>query len=248
MSDDGEKGRDLRFPVSDDGAAVRPALQRAEGGVRRGAAEQGHSEKGRDLPSPVIVIDNYDSFTYNLVQYLGELGAATRVVRNDELTVGEVDALAPAAIVISPGPKTPEEAGICVDVVRTLGARIPLLGVCLGHQAIGIAYGGRVVRAPQVMHGKVSAVRHTGAGVLAGLDDPFSATRYHSLVIERGTLPEALELTAWSDDGLIMAVRHRTHPVEGVQFHPESIGTPLGHDILRNFLSRAGVPLAVAAA
>ena len=198
--------------------------------------------------SGVLVIDNYDSFTYNLVQYLGELGAATSVIRNDELSVEQVAALAPAAIVMSPGPKTPEEAGICVDVVRALGARVPILGVCLGHQAVGIAYGGRVVRAPRVMHGKVSAVRHTGRGVLAGLADPFAATRYHSLVVERDSLPDVLELTAWSDDGLIMAMRHRAHPVEGVQFHPESIGTPLGHDILRNFLHQARVPLAEAAA
>jgi anthranilate synthase component 2 len=195
----------------------------------------------------VLVIDNYDSFTYNLVQYLGELGAATKVVRNDEVSVDEVDGMRPAAIVMSPGPKTPEEAGICVDVVRRLGARVPLLGVCLGHQAIGIAYGGRVVRAPHVMHGKISRIAHSGAGVLRGLADPFEATRYHSLIVERDTLPADLDVTGWTGDGLIMALRHRSDPVEGVQFHPESIGTPLGHDILRNFLEQARVPLVVAA-
>ena len=191
----------------------------------------------------VLVIDNYDSFTYNLVQYLGELGADTRVVRNDECTVAEVKAMHPAAIVMSPGPKTPEEAGICVEVARRLGADIPLLGVCLGHQAIGIAYGGAVIRAPHVMHGKVSSIHHTDAGVLRRLADPFDATRYHSLIIERETMPAELECTGWTDEGLVMAVRHRSHPVEGVQFHPESIGTPLGHDILRNFLEQARVPV-----
>ena len=191
----------------------------------------------------VLVIDNYDSFTYNLVQYLGELGAHTRVVRNDECTVDEVAAMQPAAIVMSPGPKTPEEAGICVEVARRLGPEVPLLGVCLGHQAIGVAYGGAVIRAPHVMHGKVSAIHHTDAGVLRGLADPFDATRYHSLIIERETIPSALRCTGWTDDGLVMAVRHRSHPVQGVQFHPESIGTPLGHDILRNFLEQARVPV-----
>jgi len=198
-------------------------------------------------PSPVLVIDNYDSFTYNLVQYLGELGATTDVVRNDDVSVDDVVATRPAAIVMSPGPKTPEEAGICVDLVRRCGASIPMLGVCLGHQAMGVAYGGRVIRAPEVMHGKVSLVRHAHAGVLEDLDEPFEATRYHSLVVERDTLPGDLEVTAWSDDGLIMAMRHRTHPVEGVQFHPESIGTPLGKILLGNFLRHASVPLAVPA-
>ena len=190
----------------------------------------------------VMVIDNYDSFTYNLVQYLGELGAATSVARNDLMSVAAVSASAPAAIVISPGPKVPEAAGICVELVRTLGAHIPILGVCLGHQAIGVAYGGRVVRAPHVVHGKVGPVHHSGAGVLRGLDNPFPATRYHSLVIERDSLPADLEITAWSDDGLIMAVRHRRHPVEGVQFHPESIGTPAGRHLLGNFLETATRP------
>ena len=193
-------------------------------------------------PGTVLVIDNYDSFTYNLVQYLGELGATTHVVRNDEVGVAEVAAMQPAAIVMSPGPKTPEEAGICVDLVSALGAHVPTLGVCLGHQAVGVAYGGRVSRAPQVMHGKVSAIRHDGAGVLRGLSNPFDATRYHSLIVERDSLPAELEVTGWTDDGLVMAVRHRAHPVEGVQFHPESIGTPLGHDLLRNFLEQAKVP------
>ena len=191
----------------------------------------------------VLVIDNYDSFTYNLVQYLGELGAATHVVRNDEVGVAAVATMQPAAIVMSPGPKTPQEAGICVDVVRELGARVPTLGVCLGHQAVGVAYGGRVIRAPHVMHGKVSAIRHDGAGVLRGLTNPFDATRYHSLIVEQDSLPAELEVTGWTDDGLVMAMRHRTHPVEGVQFHPESIGTPLGHELLRNFLEQAHVPV-----
>lgn len=193
------------------------------------------------MSSEVVVIDNYDSFTYNLVQYLGELGAETRVVRNDVVDVAAVARLHAAAIVMSPGPKTPEAAGICVELVRALGASVPMLGVCLGHQAIGVAYGGRVGRAPAVVHGKVLPVCHSGVGVLHGLPDPFMATRYHSLVVERDGLPAALEVTAWSDDGLIMAMRHRKHPVEGVQFHPESIGTPLGHDILHNFLRAAAV-------
>ncbi len=196
-----------------------------------------------ELSGRVLVIDNYDSFTFNLVQYLRELGAVVAVERNDSLTVAEVATRGPAAIVISPGPRTPEEAGICVDLVRTLGGTVPILGVCLGHQAIGVAYGAAVGRAPAVVHGKVGAVHHTGAGILRGLDNPFMATRYHSLVIERDGLPGVLEVTAWSDDGLIMAVRHRDLPVEGVQFHPESIGTPAGHALLRNFLESAGVEL-----
>jgi anthranilate synthase component II len=172
-----------------------------------------------ELSGQVLVIDNYDSFTFNLVQYLRELGALVAVERNDSLTVSQVASLAPAAIVISPGPRTPEEAGICVELVRALGNELPVLGVCLGHQAIGVAYGATVGRAPAVVHGKVGAVHHTGAGILRGLDNPFMATRYHSLVIERDALPGVLEVTAWSDDGLIMAVRHRELPVEGVQFH-----------------------------
>jgi anthranilate synthase/aminodeoxychorismate synthase-like glutamine amidotransferase len=194
------------------------------------------------LRGVVAVVDNYDSFTYNLVQYLGELGAATAVYRNDALSAEALAALEPAAVVISPGPCDPDQAGISLAVVERLGATTPLLGVCLGHQAIGQAYGGRVVRAPRVMHGKVSEIHHEGAGVLEGLPRPFSATRYHSLVVERESLPACLEVTAWTADGLIMGLRHREHPVEGVQFHPESIATRCGHDLLRRFLELAGVP------
>jgi len=195
----------------------------------------------------VLVVDNYDSFTFNLVQMLGELGAQTLVVRNDAVTVEEVVASRPAAVVLSPGPKTPETAGICVQLISEMGATTPIFGVCLGHQAIGVAYGGRVVRAPDVVHGKVDAVRHAGAGSLAGLEDPLMATRYHSLIVSRDALPAALEVTAWSDDGLIMGLRHAEHPVEGVQFHPESIGTPCGPAMMRNFLVSAQVPLRAAA-
>jgi anthranilate synthase component 2 len=193
------------------------------------------------LSGEVLVIDNYDSFTFNLVQYLRELGATVAVERNDAVSVAAIARSRPAAIVMSPGPRIPEEAGICVDLVRELGATMPILGVCLGHQAIGVAYGARVVRAPAVVHGKVGPVHHGGAGVLRGLEDPFMATRYHSLVVSSEAFPEALEATAWSDDGLIMAMRHREFPVEGVQFHPESIGTPAGHALLRNFLDSAGI-------
>lgn len=196
---------------------------------------------GSGLSGQVLVIDNYDSFTFNLVQYLRELGATVAVERNDALSVADVADAQPSAIVMSPGPRVPEEAGICVDLVRELGDAIPMLGVCLGHQAIGVAYGAQVVRAPAVVHGKVGAVHHAGAGVLRGLEDPFMATRYHSLVVAVAGLPDVLEATAWSDDGLIMAMRHRAFPVEGVQFHPESIGTPVGHALLRNFLETAGV-------
>jgi anthranilate synthase component 2 len=184
----------------------------------------------------ILVLDNYDSFTYNLVQYLGELGAEVKVVRNDELTVDAVEALAPARIVISPGPGTPDDAGISLGVIERLGARVPILGVCLGHQAIGQAFGGKVVRARQVMHGKVSQVRHDGRGVFAGLPAEFVATRYHSLVVERATLPGALEVTAQSEDGEIMGLRHRALAVEGVQFHPEALLTEHGHKMLENFL------------
>jgi anthranilate synthase component 2 len=186
----------------------------------------------------VLLLDNYDSFTYNLYQYLSELGAEVVVKRNDELSVGEVAALAPEKIVISPGPCTPNEAGISVALIRELGGTVPILGVCLGHQAIGAAYGGAVVRAPQVMHGKVSAIHHAGAGVFAGLPAPFQATRYHSLIVRRGDAPECLEVTAWTEDGLIMGLRHRDLPVEGVQFHPESIMTEAGKQLLKNFLVR----------
>jgi anthranilate synthase component 2 len=185
----------------------------------------------------IVLIDNYDSFTYNLYQYLCELGAAVTVVRNDAATVEEVVALAPERVVLSPGPCTPNEAGICVPLIRALAGRVPLLGVCLGHQAIGAAYGGDVVRAPNLMHGKVSAVHHTGQGVFRGLPSPFTAIRYHSLVVARETLPDVLEVTAETADGLVMGFRHRDIPsLEGVQFHPESILTEHGHQLLGNFL------------
>jgi anthranilate synthase component 2 len=187
----------------------------------------------------VLMIDNYDSFTYNLVQYLGELGEDVRVFRNDAITLEEIETLDPASIVISPGPCTPNEAGISIPLIERFAGTIPILGVCLGHQSIGQAFGGRVVHAKSVMHGKTSAIHHAGAGVFAGLPNPFTATRYHSLVIERATLPECLEITAWSDDGEIMGVRHRAHPIEGVQFHPESILTEAGHELLENFLQHA---------
>ena len=186
----------------------------------------------------LLMIDNYDSFTYNLVQYLGELGEDVKVVRNDELTVEEIERLAPDRIVISPGPCTPNEAGVSLEVIRRFAGRVPILGVCLGHQAIGQAFGGRVVHAKTLMHGKVSRIHHSGKGVFAGLPTPYDATRYHSLAIERSSCPEALEVTAWTEDGEIMGVRHRTLPIEGVQFHPESILTEHGHALLRNFISR----------
>jgi anthranilate synthase component II len=185
----------------------------------------------------ILLLDNYDSFTYNLYQYLCELGADVMVKRNDEVSVGDVAALAPERIVISPGPCTPNEAGISVALIRELGGQIPILGVCLGHQSIGAAYGGAVVRAPNVMHGKLSAIHHQGAGVFAGLPEPFQATRYHSLIVRRDDLPDCLEVTAWTEDGLIMGLRHRDLPVEGVQFHPESIMTEAGKELLRNFLA-----------
>jgi anthranilate synthase component 2 len=194
----------------------------------------------------LLMIDNYDSFTYNVVQYLAELGADVVVHRNDEITLAQIAKLAPEFIVISPGPCTPLEAGISMDVVRTFGGRIPLLGVCLGHQCIGAAFGGDVVRARRVMHGKTSMIHHNDRGVFEGLPMPFEATRYHSLIVERSTLPSCLEMTAWTqhEDGTVdevMGVRHRTLPMEGVQFHPESILTKCGQDLLRNFL-RAPVP------
>jgi anthranilate synthase/aminodeoxychorismate synthase-like glutamine amidotransferase len=188
----------------------------------------------------LLMIDNYDSFTYNLVQYLGELGADVHVARNDAINFEEIEALVPTHIVISPGPCTPDQAGISVPLIQRFAGKTPILGVCLGHQAIGQAFGGRVVRARRVMHGKMSPVTHRGAGVLAGLPSPFRATRYHSLAIERETLPPALEVTAESDDGEIMGVRHREHAVEGVQFHPEAILTEHGKHLLRNFLRPGG--------
>jgi anthranilate synthase component 2 len=184
----------------------------------------------------LLMIDNYDSFTYNLVQYFGELGQDVRVYRNDQIGVTEIEALKPDHIVVSPGPCTPNEAGISVEAIRHFAGRIPLLGVCLGHQSIGQAFGGRIIRAKQLMHGKTSMIHHADKGVFAGLPNPFEATRYHSLVIERETIPDCLEITAWTDDGEIMGVRHKTLAVEGVQFHPESVLTQHGHDLLRNFL------------
>jgi anthranilate synthase component II len=193
----------------------------------------------------LLLIDNYDSFTYNLYQYLGELGAETRVVRNDELTVAQALALRPSSVVISPGPGNPDEAGISLDLIRALPPEVPLLGVCLGHQALGQAFGGRIVRAPRIMHGKTSEIHHDGRGVFAGLPQPFTATRYHSLVIAEDSVPDCLEVSARTADdvgvgvGVIMAVRHRSLPQEGVQFHPESILTSAGKDLLRNFLARS---------
>ena len=186
----------------------------------------------------VLMLDNYDSFTWNLVQYLGELGAAVKVVRNDAMSVDEIDALHPQRIVISPGPCTPNEAGVSVELVRRFAGQVPILGVCLGHQAIGQAFGGRVVRAERVMHGKLSSIVHDGRGVFADVPSPFTATRYHSLAIERATLPPDLDITATADDGEIMGVRHREFAVEGVQFHPESILTEHGRKLLANFLAQ----------
>jgi anthranilate synthase component 2 len=191
----------------------------------------------------LLMIDNYDSFTYNLVQYLGELGADVEVVRNDQIDVPEIRSLAPQHVVISPGPCTPNEAGVSVDAICSLAGQMPLLGVCLGHQCIGQAFGGRIVHAREIMHGKTSMIHHKGQGVFAGLPSPFEATRYHSLVIEKDTFPEVLEVTAWTEheDGTmdeIMGVRHRKYAVEGVQFHPESILTRHGHDLLANFLTQ----------
>ena len=190
----------------------------------------------------LLVIDNYDSFTYNLVQYLGELGQEVRVIRNDELAAGDIAGLAPSHIVISPGPCTPNEAGISLEVIAAYAGRIPILGVCLGHQAIGQAFGGRIVRAARVMHGKTSPIFHDGKGVFTGLPNPFEATRYHSLLIERESVPDALEVTARTAEGEIMGVRHKTLGVEGVQFHPESFLTTAGKDLLRNFIDRGGRP------
>ena len=184
----------------------------------------------------IVMIDNYDSFTYNLVQYLGELGASTRVFRNDEVGVAEIEAAGPSHIVISPGPCTPSEAGVSLAVIERLAGKVPILGVCLGHQAIGQAFGGKVVRAGQVMHGKTSRIRHDGKGVFARLRNDFVATRYHSLVVERASLPACLEVTAQSEDGEIMGLRHRSLAVEGVQFHPEALLTEHGHEMLQNFI------------
>jgi anthranilate synthase/aminodeoxychorismate synthase-like glutamine amidotransferase len=192
----------------------------------------------------VLVIDNYDSFVYNLVQYLGELGAEPLVHRSDELTLDQIVALDPDAVLVSPGPGRPEDAGLSNAVIEHFAGHRPVLGVCLGHQCLGQVYGAEVVRARDVMHGKTSLIRHDGSGVFAGLPDPFEATRYHSLIVERDSVPDVLEVTAWTDDGVVMGLRHRVHAVEGVQFHPESILTASGHDLLRNFLSQAAAPAA----
>ena len=193
----------------------------------------------------VLMIDNYDSFTFNIVQYLGELGADVVTVRNDDVDLAELERHEPTHLVVSPGPCTPNEAGISMEAIRHFAGRIPILGVCLGHQAIGQVYGGDVIRAPQVMHGKTSRIRHRGEGVFEGLEDPLEVTRYHSLVVDADTLPDCLEITAWADDddptpGLIMGLKHKTLDIEGVQFHPESILSRQGHELLANFLKRRG--------
>jgi len=192
----------------------------------------------------LLLIDNYDSFTYNLAQYLGELGADVGVYRNDAITVSEIEAWQPEQIVISPGPCTPSEAGISVETIERLAGRIPILGVCLGHQAIGQAFGGKIVRAQRVMHGKLSSIEHDGTGVFAGVRNPLTVTRYHSLAIDGASLPSCLEVSARSEDGEIMAVRHKSLPVEGVQFHPEAILTEHGHELLRNFLEHSATSAA----
>ena len=191
----------------------------------------------------LVLIDNYDSFTYNLVHFLGELGAECTVIRNDKATPDEVMALKPQGIVLSPGPCTPNEAGICLDLIINAGASTPILGVCLGHQSIAQAYGGKVIRAPYLMHGKLSTIGHTNKSVFRGLPKSFQATRYHSLTVERDSLPLELEITAQTDDGVIMGLMHKTHPVHGVQFHPESIASEHGHDLLANFLELADIPV-----
>lgn len=189
----------------------------------------------------ILVVDNYDSFTYNLVHYLAELGARTHVVRNDDLTVEEAWALQPEAVLLSPGPCAPDQAGICLSLIETAAETMPILGVCLGHQSIGQAFDGEVVRAKTLMHGKTSPILHEGRGVFGGLPSPFTATRYHSLAVRRETLPDVLEVTAWTEDGEIMGLSHRTRPIHGVQFHPESIATEHGHAMIANFLDLAGV-------
>ncbi len=186
----------------------------------------------------LLMIDNYDSFTYNLVQYFGELGEDVRTFRNDEITLDEITALKPDRICLSPGPCSPKEAGICVDLLQQFAGKLPILGVCLGHQAIGEAFGGKVIRAQKVMHGKTSPITHTGVGVFKDLPNPFTVIRYHSLAIERSSIPACLEITAWTEDGEIMGVRHKEYDIEGVQFHPESILSEHGHALLRNFVQR----------
>ncbi len=195
----------------------------------------------------LLVIDNYDSFTYNLVQYLGELGAEVQVFRNDRISLDEIRELAPAGIVISPGPGSPDDAGVSLDVIRELASEIPILGVCLGHQSIGQVFGGNVIGAPELMHGKTSPIYHNNAGVFEGLSDPFEATRYHSLIVEKSSLPDCLEITAWTEDGIIMGLRHRDYPhLQGVQFHPESILTNSGKSLLNNFIKTMRAASAVA--
>ena len=189
----------------------------------------------------ILVVDNYDSFTYNLVHYLAQLGAQTHVIRNDDLTVEEALALKPEAILLSPGPCDPDQAGICLPILKTAPLDMPIFGVCLGHQSIGQAFGGNVIRAKSLMHGKTSLIHHEGGGVFKGLPRPFTATRYHSLAVKRETLPDCLEVTAWTEDGEIMGLSHRTRPIHGVQFHPESIATQHGHAMIANFLDLAGV-------
>ena len=194
----------------------------------------------------LLMIDNYDSFTYNLYQYLSELGAEVVTLRNDKITLEDIEAMAPDGIIVSPGPSTPLEAGISNDVVRHFGSKVPTLGVCLGHQCVGYVYGAKVDRAGEIRHGKTSMIHHDGKGVLAGLPNPFEAIRYHSLVVYPETLPDCLEVTAWTGNGLIMGLRHKEHPVEGVQFHPESIMTPVGKDLLQNFLNQVATAKAAA--
>jgi anthranilate synthase/aminodeoxychorismate synthase-like glutamine amidotransferase len=194
------------------------------------------------MATRILVIDNYDSFTYNLVQYLGELGVEPLVHRHDALTLAEITALHPAGVVISPGPGTPDDAGLSMDVISAFAGERPVLGVCLGHQCIAQVFGGRIVRASQVMHGKTSLIRHDGRGVFENLPDPLEATRYHSLVVDRASVPDVFEITAETDDGTIMGLRHRDYAIEGVQFHPESILTVSGHDLLRNFLGQVATP------
>ncbi len=195
----------------------------------------------------ILVVDNYDSFTYNLVHYLAELGAPTHVVRNDDLSADEAWALNPQAVLLSPGPCAPDQAGVCLPLIRSAPADMPILGVCLGHQSIGQAFGGDVIRAKTLMHGKTSPIEHAGQSLFAGLPSPFTATRYHSLAVKRETLPDCLEVTAWTSDGEIMGLQHRSRPIHGVQFHPESIATEHGHAMLANFLEIAGVKRLAAA-
>ena len=184
----------------------------------------------------ILMIDNYDSFTYNLVQYMGELGAEFNVHRNDKITLSEIEGMKPEKIVVSPGPCTPDEAGISVEVIKTFSGRIPILGVCLGHQSVAQAFDGKIIRAPKLLHGKTSSIFHDGKSLFKGLPDPFIATRYHSLIVERSSVPDCFEITAWTDDGIIMGLRHKEHQTEGIQFHPESILTSEGKNLLKNFL------------